>query len=416
MALIAKRGSIPQTPHTEFYFKDGVLALEEVHGTYGFSGAWARKMHVRSYPTCLKQAPELASFSFHVVSAAQQGGVPMPLQPQLIQTDQVDLQPDCLRHRIALVTGPHTRISLMRSKLGFPPEVFFRNGERHEIYYIHRGEGHLTSEFGKLPIRPEHYLIVPKGTTYRIDLSSGEALFLVIEALFPIEWPQRYINSSGQATMEAPIVESEIIAPELDQPIDQEGDYPIYVQHHGGVVSRLIMDHHPFDVCGWEGALYPFAFNIRNHHGIAREIHTSPPVHQTFQAGRVPYNGFSLCSFVPQMEGWHAKEVPAPYAHHNVDSDEVMFFCNASYGARKGIIREGSFTFHPGSTPHSPHGQAALKSLASRGTLSTRLAVMLDTYFESLELASSALPYCEPEYATSWHRATHGGGIDSLVP
>lgn len=256
-------------------------------------------------------------------------------------------------------------------------------------------------------------MVVPKGTTYRIELKSKSAYMLLIESKYPIDWPQRYKNYGGQATMESPVVETEILAPALLEPIDKRGEFPVFVQHNDGHVSKITLGHHPYDVAGSEGALYPFVFDIKNHHGIAREIHTAPPVHQTFQSGQAPYNGFSVCFFVLQMEGWHAKEVPAPYAHFNVDSDELMFFCNASYGARKGIIQDGSLTFHPGATPHSPHGQAARKSFADRAKLSTRLAVMLDTFFESLKITSFGCQYREVNYVTSWDEAKHVQGVGS---
>src|SRR2546429_663589 len=121
-------------------------------------------------------------------------------------------------------------------------------------------------------------------------------------------------------------------------------------------------------------------------------------MHQTFQSGNVPHSGFSLCSFVPVMAGWHPLEVPAPYAHFNVDSDELMFFCNPFYGAREGVVEEGSFTFHPGSTPHSPQGKAAERSLAARGKVQGRLAVMLDTYFESMRITTHGFAHRDPGY------------------
>ncbi len=236
---------------------------------------------------------------------------------------------------------------------------------------------------------------------------------LLVESKFPIEWPNRYFNYSGQATLESPVIETEIETPQLGEPKDVRGNFSVYVQHNDGGISKLTMGHHPFDLIGWEGALYPFIFDINNHHAIAREIHTAPPAHQTFQSGQVPYNGFSLCSFVSQMEGWHEREIPAPYAHFNVDSDELMFFCNSSYGARKGVIREGSLTFHPGATPHSPHGKSALRSMKSRGKMSQRLAVMLDTYFESMQITQIGFKYRQPEYSVSWDESKHVEGVAS---
>jgi len=118
------------------------------------------------------------------------------------------------------------------------------------------------------------------------------------------------------------------------------------------------------------------------------------------------------------MAGWHPLEVPAPYAHFNVDSDELMFFCNPFYGAREGVVEEGSFTFHPGSTPHSPQGNAAQRSLAARGKVQARLAVMLDTYFESMRITTHGFAHRDPQYVLSWaetapHAEAKGEGWES---
>jgi homogentisate 1,2-dioxygenase len=230
-----------------------------------------------------------------------------------------------------------------------------------------------------------------------------------MESVWPITFPPHYMNAGGQAKLMSPVIETEIELPELPEPEDERGEFAVDVKHGGGRITRLTLSHHPFDLVGWEGALYPFAFDIASHHGIAREIHTAPPVHQTFETGTPPHSGFSVCSFVPQLEGWHPKEIPAPYAHFNVDSDEVMFFSNASYGARKGFIQEGSLTFHPGSLPHSPQGSAARRSMAQRGKPTKRLAVMLDTFFESLAVTEDGYARRDEDYALSWHKAASNG-------
>lgn len=401
MSVIIKRGSLPATPHTEFRAKPDAFSLEEIHGCYGFSGPWSRKMHLRSYPSEQTAKPQKADFDFRAERAPEAD----ILQPYLIQTSAIPYGGDALRARNCLVYGPNTRMSVIKPEQGFGKDEFFRNGEFHELYYVQDGTGVLESEYGSLPFKMEHYISVPKGTTYRIELNSPSAFLLLVESVLPIEWPSHYINQGGQAHMTSPVVETEIEAPELREAVDKRGSFKIYAQHSKGMVTQLTLGHHPFDVVGWEGALYPFVFDIKNHHGIARDIHVAPPMHQTFQAGQVPYNGFSLCSFVPQVNGWHPKDVPAPYAHFNVDSDELMFFCNTSYGARKGVIQEGSFTFHPGGLPHSPHGKAAENSLDSRGKFSERLAVMLDTYFESMTITPFGVQHSEAEYATSWNEA-----------
>jgi len=402
MALIAKRGQLPATPHTEFYAIPNVLALEEIHGSYGFDGPWARKMHVRNYPTQVTKPPVMARFNFERNYVDPKS---TPLTPYLIHSGEAPFAGDALSNRICLCGGQSTFMSVIKALDGFPENCFFRNAESHELFFVQEGEGVVATEFGELPFVKNDYIVVPKAVTYRIDLNSDQVWLLLIESKYPFAWPPHYMNSGGQAHMTAPIVETEIGLPDLKPFRDEKGEFPVFVKAPGGSVTEMILGHHPFDVCGWEGALYPFTFPILNHHGIAREIHTAPPMHNTFQSGPIPQAGFSVCSFVPQMEGWHPKEVCAPYAHMNVDSDEFMFFCNGAYGARKGIVRDGSITLHQGGVPHSPHGKAAEKSLGNRGKIANRLAVMLDTYFESLRVTTAALPYCDPDYSTSWHRA-----------
>lgn len=399
--MIIKRGRLPSTPHTEYYALNGILSLEEIHGSYGFSGPFSRKMHLRHYPTEQSKPPKLIKNRLSSWKPAPAAA----LQPIHMETGRMPFGGDAISARKTLLTGPNTEVSISKPNQSMAENTFFRNGKRHEAYFVQNGGGVLETEYGRLAIRKGLYLIIPKGTTYRIKLEGKNACFLIIESTMPIVFPPQYLNVDGQAKLMAPIVETEIEAPHLESPKDLKGEYFVDIKHGNGLVTRLTLAHHPFDVTGWEGALFPFAFDIKNHHGIAREIHTAPPIHQTFQSGNAPYNGFSICSFVPQMEGWHPKDVPAPYAHYNVDSDEVMFFSNAHYGARKGIISEGSLTFHPGSLPHSPQGKAALRSLAQRGKISDRLAVMIDTFFESLALTAEGYRWRDQNYALSWHKA-----------
>lgn len=407
MALIVRRGKLPPVPHTEFYYKRGVLSLEEIHGTYGFSGAWSRKLHVRRYPTEIVRNPALADFSLSPKPAP-----PLPVQPFHLRTATLPYGNDFVRARKPLLYGPTTTISISKPRQSMKDE-FFRNGDAHELLFVQEGAGLLASEYGELGFNEKDYVVVPKGTTYQIRLDRASACFLVIESLYPIHFPPHYLNAQGQATLMSPVVETEIGLPDFVEPRDQEGAYTILVKHDAGRVSRLVLGHHPFDLGGWEGSLYPFTLAASAHHSIAREIHTAPPVRQTFQAGNAPHCGFAICTFRAMIEGWHPRDIPAPYAHHNADCDEAMFFSNTSYGARQGIVEPGSLTFHPSAIPHSPHGKAAEKSIQERGKLSSYLAVMLDTFFESLKPTRTALAIADKDYALSWHRARDSAQVSA---
>lgn len=400
MVMVVKKGTLPATPHTEFYAIPNVLSLEEIHGTYGFNGPYSRKIHLRSYPTEQSKPPKKGEFNFLLKPLADD-----VLQPYLIFTGDMPHEGDAISGRKPILFSTKTVISISKPQEDMDKNTFFRNGEKHEIYYIQSGEGILKTEYGELKIRKGLYLIIPKGTTYQINLQSKNAFFLVIESTYPVTFPLHYMNTGGQATLMSPVVETEIELPKLQEPIDKTGDYFIDVKHSQGNVTRLTVSHHPFDIVGWEGALYPFGFDINNHHGVAREIHTAPPMRQTFQSGDGNSYGFAMCSFKSQMEGWHLKDIPAPYAHFNVDSDEVLFFSSANYTAREGMIREGALTFHPASVPHSPHGDAALRSMKERAKVSDMLGIMLDTFFESLTITEYAYKYRDKDYAMSWYNA-----------
>lgn len=397
--MILRRGTVPRAPHTESRGADGALALEEIHGSYGFSGPWSRKLHLCGYPTEQALAPKAASFTLAAKPAPS-----VPLQPFHIPTGSLPYAGDPVRGRTALFAGPNTTLSVLKPVRSQPAGEFFRNGERHELFFVQEGEGVLASEFGDLEFRKGHYLVVPKGTTYRLELASKRAWLVLVESRWPVGFPGRYLNSAGQASLSSPVVESMAAAPVFRPPVDRLGRFPVLVKHDGGRVTVLTLGRHPFDLAGWEGSLYPFAFDIKDHHGVAKATHAAPPMHQTFESGAAPHHGFAVCSFVPQPEGWHPLEVPAPYAHFNVDSDELMFFSNTNYGARKGVIADGALTYHPAALPHSPQGDAAERSLADRGKMSERLAVMVDTFFEPLACTAAAWKLRDKAYARSWFK------------
>lgn len=403
MSLLLSRGRVPKVPHTEFYSEPDVLALEEIHGAAGFSGPYSRKYHYRKYPTQQVRPAHRLPVDMRPIPLP-----PQPLQPWHLRTGRIKPHGDAVSGRVPLVYGDSTRIFAARFERSCPADRFFRNGDGHELWFVQEGKGLLASEYGVLPFRKGHYVLVPKGTTWRVELESEDAWLLIVESRKPIDFAPHYLNAAGQATLMAPVVETEVGTPEFRPARDEEGLFRVWTKHDGGFVTELYLGHHPFDLIGWEGTLYPWTYHTDDQHPLARRIHTAPPTRQTFQSGVAPHDGFAVCTFKGQIEGWHPLDTPAPYAHFNADSDEVMFFSNTSYGARKGAVEPGSFTFHPGSLPHSPHGNAAKKSFAERGKLSDYLAVMLDTFFEPLKVAKQALPIAEKAYPESWNKDTQG--------
>jgi homogentisate 1,2-dioxygenase len=160
-----------------------------------------------------------------------------------------------------------------------------------------------------------------------------------------------------------------------------------------GVMYGLHYGHHPFDLVGWDGCCYPYAFSIHDFEPITGRVHQPPPVHQTFEA-----NNFVVCSFVPRLYDYHPEAIPAPYNHSNIDSDEVLYYVDGDFMSRKNVTR-GMITLHPAGIPHGPHPGAVEKSIGKKDT--GELAVMVDT-FHPLMLTRQALQIENQDYIMSW--------------
>ena len=190
----------------------------------------------------------------------------------------------------------------------------------------------------------------------------------------------------------APYAERDIRPPDELATHDETGEFEVRVKARRRV-SRYRYRHHPLDVVGWDGFLWPFAFNIEDFEPITGRVHQPPPVHQTFEGP-----GFVVCSFVPRLFDYHPQAIPAPYNHSNVDSDEVIYYVAGNFMSRKGI-EPGAMTVHPNGIPHGPHPGTYADSIGRERT--DELAVMVDT-FRPLRATTHALSIADDAYPYSW--------------
>jgi homogentisate 1,2-dioxygenase len=276
---------------------------------------------------------------------------------------------------------------------------FYRNSQADEVVYVVEGHGVLESVFGELPIQPGDYVVVHRNITFRwkFDFAKGPVKLLPMESRGHVRFPKRYRNDFGQLLEGAPFSERDIRRPLELRPRDEKGDFPILVKQYDAI-NELVLDHHPFDVVGWDGYFYPWVFSIHDFEPIVGRIHQPPPVHQTFQG-----DGFVICSFCPRPFDFDPNAIPAPYNHSNVDSDEVLFYASSEFMSRKGI-EYGSITHHPDGLPHGPHPGRYEGSIGQTHT--NELAVMMDS-FRPLKVAKASLPFEDPEYHKSWVDAQH---------
>ena len=240
------------------------------------------------------------------------------------------------------------------------------------------------------------YVVIPTSTTHRWLPQGPEALrLLVIEASGHVVPPRRYLSSHGQFLEHSPFCERDLRGP--GEPLLVEGsDVEVLVRHRSGL-TRYTYATHPFDVVGWDGCLYPYAFSIYDFEPITGRVHQPPPVHQTFEGPN-----FVICSFVPRLFDYHPQGIPAPYNHANVDSDEVLFYVGGDFMSRKGAgIVQGSMSLHPSGFTHGPQPGSVEASIGKAAT--DELAVMVDT-FRPLDLGPAATACEDAAYPWTWAR------------
>ncbi|MEH7127586.1 homogentisate 1,2-dioxygenase [Neobacillus drentensis] len=377
-------GKIPHKRHTMFKKADGSLYREQVMGTRGFSGTQSILYH-QFMPTEVVKTEIVGNY------------MPLyeeqpPLKHRHFFTSNIPAKGDAMEAREYLLGNQDLLIGT--ANVTIPMNSFYRNGDGDEMLYIHYGSGKLETMFGTLSYRPGDYLIIPIGTIYRlIPNENEETKMLFVESFSQITTPRRYRNEYGQLLEHSPFCERDLRGPEALVTFDEIGEYEVLTKSRGMVTSH-ILGHHPLDVVGWDGYLYPWAFNIEDFEPITGRVHQPPPVHQTFEG-----NNFVVCSFVPRLYDYHPESIPAPYYHSNVNSDELLYYVKGNFMSRKGV-REGSITLHPSGIPHGPHPGKTEASIGKKETL--ELAVMIDT-FHPLKIVKSAQAIEEINYMYSWY-------------
>lgn len=382
MPFYYQLGQIPPKRHTQFRKPEGGLYREEVMGLEGFSGIQSILYH-HFLPPRVKDAEPLGQALPDYTTYG-------PVRHRAFATADLPAGGDPVSARRALLGNRDVTLGVSRPTRSM--DYFYRNGQAYEVWFTHEGAGQLRTQFGHLSFGPGDYLVIPFGTTWQMRLETEESRFFVIEAPTQISPPKRYRNQFGQLLEHAPYSERDIRPPEELETHTETGEFEVRVKVRDAL-TRHVLDHHPFDVVGWDGYLYPWAFSIHDFEPITGLLHQPPPVHQTF-AGR----NFVVCSFVPRLFDYHPEGIPAPYNHSNVNSDEVIYYCDGDFMSRKGI-NQYDITMHPSGLPHGPQPGATEASIGKEKT--DELAVMVDTFYP-LEVATAALELEKDDYQESW--------------
>ena len=376
-------GKIPHKRHTVFRKKDGNIHHEELFGTIGFDGMSSLLYHLHP-PTQVKSIKPAYSVEPEIA-------VDKNLKAYLIKGFDVPKVADHLKSRISLMLNNDLNISLS-SPTNLEENYFYKNTDGDEVIFVHKGSGVLRSFVGNIKFSPGDYLVIPRGMIYALKFNKGENRLFIIESYAPVYTPKRYRNYFGQMLENSPYCERDIRVPEALETHDELGEFIIKIKKEH-MIHEYTYASHPFDVVGFDGYNYPYAFSIHDFEPITGRIHQPPPVHQTFETSR-----FVICSFCPRMYDYHPESIPAPYNHSNIDSDEVLYYVAGDFMSRN-HVDQGFISLHPAGIPHGPHPGAAERSIGKKQT--DELAVMVDT-FAPLKLTKAAIELSDGKYHKSW--------------
>jgi homogentisate 1,2-dioxygenase len=383
MPFYHQLGKIPHKRHTVFRQDNGELYHEQLFGTAGFDGMSSLLYHIQP-PTVVKEilgqkdiAPEIA-VEKNMLMRSFRG---------------YDLQPneDYIESRVPVLVNSDVYIELAAPTKSMT-EYFYKNADADEVIFIHRGSGKLRTQLGNIDFSYGDYLVIPRGMIYQLDFKDSDNRLLVIQSFHPVFTPKRYRNWFGQLLEHSPYCERDIRRPHELETHNEEGDFLIRIKKQD-VLYDYVYAHHPFNVVGWDGYNFPYAFSIHDFEPITGRVHLPPPIHQTFET-----SAFVICSFVPRLYDYHPDSIPAPYNHSNIDSDEVLYYVDGDFMSRNNI-EKGQITLHPSGIPHGPHPGAYERSIGKTET--QELAVMIDT-FKPLKLTKRAMEMELPEYVKSW--------------
>lgn len=284
-------------------------------------------------------------------------------------------------------------VAMYTAKVSEDTNEFYRNAYADEVVFIHEGEGELRSEYGTVEIKKWDYLVIPRGTIHQLKFNSYENVRLfVIESFSAIDIPKHFRSEYGQLLEHAPYSERDFRTPELQDAIVEKGAFNIVTKFREKY-QLITVEWHPFDLVGWDGFTYPYAFNIADYAPTVGKIHLPPPVHLVFTA-----NNFVICNFVPRLFDFHPESIPAPYYHSNIDSDEVLYYVDGDFMSRTGI-GPAYITLHPAGVPHGPQPGKTEASVGKKEVY--EYAVMVDT-FRPLKVTDQLKKSMDSDYPTSW--------------
>ena len=315
-----------------------------------------------------------------------------PLQPRAFDLARLDAAAASPWSATEVLANAHCRIRYWR--LASPMPCLARNADGDDLLFVHAGAGRFFCDFGHLDVEAGDYVVIPRGTMWRIECGRPLDALLVEATNSSYMLPDKGLLGNhaifDPALLDTPRIDAEFVA----QQSDSEA-WSVEVKRRGAV-SRITYPFNPLDVVGWHGELSVVRINVRHIRPVmSHRYHLPPSAHTTFLANR-----FVVCTFAPRPFETDPGALKVPFFHNNDDYDEVLFYHAGDFFSRDNI-HPGMMTLHPGGFTHGPHPKALKRMFRQEKPGTDEYAVMIDTR-DPLEVAADAGRVEWTGYVDSW--------------
>ena len=315
-----------------------------------------------------------------------------PLQPRAYDLSKLASPATSPWSATEVLANAHCRIRYWRLDTGMARLA--RNADGDELLFVHAGGGHLYSDFGHLEIAKGDYVVLPRGTMWRIDCAAPLEALLVEATNSSYMLPEKGLVGNhaifDPALLDTPKVDGAFLAQQSDST-----PWQVEVKRRNQV-SLITYPFNPLDVVGWHGELSVVRINVRDIRPLmSHRYHLPPSAHTTFISNR-----FVVCTFAPRPFETDPGALKVPFFHNNDDYDEVLFYHAGDFFSRDNI-HPGMMTLHPGGFTHGPHPKALKRMFVQEKPATDEYAVMIDTR-DPLEATEAASAVEWTEYVHSW--------------
>jgi len=314
-----------------------------------------------------------------------------PLRPRAFDAVKAAKEPTAEPYRGALLlSNASCRIALWRCDQAMPR--LQRNADGDVLLFIHTGEGGLFCDFGHMSYRDGDYIMIPRGTMWRLEPKTPTASLLIEATNGSYKLPERGILGPhaffDPAVLETPTLDAAFQA-------QRDGEWKVEVKRRAQI-STITYPFNPLDAAGWKGNLSVVRLNWRDIRPVmSHRYHIPPSVHSTFVADR-----FVVCTFVPRPIESDPGALKVPFYHSNDDYDEVIFYHQGEFFSRDNI-HPGMVTWHPNGFTHGPHPKAFAAGAKAAKTMTDEVAVMVDAR-DPLDIGAAAEAFEDHGYVKSW--------------